>query len=354
MKIAQVAPLIESVPPALYGGTERVVSYLTEELVKQGHEVTLFASGDSVTSAELAACSPKALRLSPECGEPLGWHLIQMETVIQRASKFDVIHFHNDYLHFPMSKRMRTPHITTLHGRLDLPELPFVHKMFPGVPLISISNAHRLPLPDVNWRATIYHGLPEAYLQAEDEPPEYLMFLGRISPEKRVDRAIEIALAAELPLIIAAKVDTVDQQYFDQQIAPMLDHPLIKVVGEVGETEKRELFKKAYALLFPIDWPEPFGLVMVEAMACGVPVIAFPCGSVPEIVEHGKTGYIVDNIADAVAGIRAISRIKRNECRDVFRLRFTASRMAADYVREYKRLIHAANRPTEDLELTEA
>ena len=317
-----------------------MVHYLTEELVKQGHQVTLFATGDSVTSAELIACCPMALRRAPHLGDQLGWHLIEMEMVLQRAHEFDVIHFHIDYLHFPMSRRMQTPHLTTLHGRLDLPQLPPVYRVFPDVPVVSISNAHRAPLPHLNWRATIYHGFPEACLQAEDEKPEYLVFLGRISPEKRADRAIEIAVKSGIPLIIAAKVDSADQEYFEQEIAPKLDHPLISFIGEVGDTEKRELFKKAHALLFPIDWPEPFGLVMVEAMGCGVPVIAFPCGSVPEIVEHGKTGYIVESIEDAVAAVRTLGAIRRDDCRDAFRQRFTAARMASEYVREYQRLIN--------------
>ena len=354
VKIAQVAPLIESVPPKLYGGTERVVYHLTEELVKQGHQVTLFATGDSMTSAELVACAPQALRRASELGDPLGWHLVQMEMVLQRAHEFDVIHFHNDYLHFPMSRRMQTPHLTTLHGRLDLPQLPAVYRVFGDVPVVSISNAHRKPLPHLNWRATIYHGFPETCLQTEDAKPEHLVFLGRISPEKRADRAIEIALKAEIPLIIAAKVDAADTEYFNQEIAPKLDHPLIRFIGEVGDAEKRALFKKAHALLFPIDWPEPFGLVMVEAMGCGCPVVAFPCGSVPEIVEHGKTGYIVNSIPDAVAAVRALPAIKREDCRDAFRRRFTAARMAAEYVREYERLIQPQPPRLAKLELTGA
>ena len=339
MKIAQVAPLVESVPPKLYGGTERVVYYLTEELVKQGHQVTLFATGDSVTSAELAACCPKALRPAPELGDPMGWHLVQMEMVLRRAHEFDVIHFHNDYLHFPMSRRMGTPHLTTLHGRLDLPQLSAVYRVFPEVPVVSISNAHRAPLPHLNWRATIYHGFPETCMQIEDGEPEYLLFLGRISPEKRADRAIEIALKANIALIIAAKIDAADTEYFELEIAPMLDHPLVNFIGEVGDAEKRKLFRNAHALLFPIDWPEPFGLVMVEAMGCGCPVIAFPCGSVPEIVEHGKTGYIVNSIPEAVAAVEALPAIRRDDCREAFRQRFTAARMASEYVREYQRLL---------------
>lgn len=353
MKIAQVAPLLESVPPKRYGGTERVVSYLTEELVKQGHQVTLFASADSETSAQLVPCAPEALRAA-DCAHPLAWDLIQMEEVISRADQFDIVHFHNDYVHFPISPRMRTPHITTLHGRLDLPELPFVYQAFPDVPLVSISDSQRTPLPHLRWQATIYHGLPDSWLQAEDEEPEHLLCLGRVSPEKGVDRAIQISIAAELPLIIAAKIDAKDQEHFDQDIAPKLDHPLIKFIGEVGDADKRELFKRTRALLFPINWPEPFGLVMVEAMACGVPVIAFRHGSIPEIIEHGKTGFIVDNIAEAVQALRYIRNLKRDDCRQAFRRRFTASRMAKEYVREYERLIRGTEQRTEDLELTKA
>jgi glycosyltransferase involved in cell wall biosynthesis len=353
VKIAQVAPLIESVPPKRYGGTERVVSYLTEELVKQGHEVTLFATEDSITSAQLIASCPRALR-SMGCTHSLAWDIIQMEHVIRSAADFDIVHFHNDYLHFPITRRMRTPHVTTLHGRLDLPELPFIYETFPDVPLVSISDAQRTPLPEAQWQATIYHGLPEDWQQTEDLPAEYLLFLGRISPEKGADRAIQIAIEAESPLVMAAKIDPVDQAYFEGEIAPMLNHPLITFIGEVGDTEKRELFKKAEALLFPINWPEPFGLVMIEAMACGVPIIAFRNGSVPEIVEHGKTGFVVANLQQAIEAIRTVRLLKRSDCRQAFLDRFTASRMASEYVREYKRLIHTADGPAEENELMKA
>jgi glycosyltransferase involved in cell wall biosynthesis len=354
VKIAQVAPLIESVPPGQYGGTERVVSYLTEELIKQGHDVTLFASGDSETEAELVACCPKALRRCPGCLDPLAWHILQMEKVMRRAEEFDVIHFHNDYLHFPLSSRMQTPHITTLHGRLDLPILPVVHEAFPNVPLVSISDAQRIPLPEVNWRATVYHGLPNACFLNQDDQTEHLTFLGRISPEKGLDRAIEIALAVELPLVIAAKIDRVDQEYFDSKIAKLLDHPLITFIGEVEEAEKPELFKKTHALLFPINWPEPFGLVMIEAMARGVPVIAFERGSVPEVIDHGKTGFVVNTVEEAVAAVGAIPAIKRSECREIALRRFNVSRMANEYVREYQRLVDREDRPSEEFELTSA
>ena len=353
MRIAQVAPLVESVPPKRYGGTERVVSYLTEELVAQGHEVTLFATEDSITSARLVASCPRALR-GLGSTRSLAWDILQMERVIGRASEFDIVHFHNDFLHFPISPRMRTPHITTLHGRLDLPELQLVYETFRDVPLISISDAQRTPLPKAKWQATVYHGLPESWHQSEDLPAEYLLFLGRISPEKGVDRAIQIAVEAESPLVIAAKIDPLDQIYFDREIAPLLRHPLVNFIGEVGEAEKSELFKKAQALLFPINWPEPFGLVMIEAMACGVPIIGFLNGSVPEIVEHGKTGFVVESVPQAVEAVRSVRLLKRNDCRQAFLDRFTASRMAAEYVREYKRLVHASDGPVEDLALTKA
>jgi glycosyltransferase involved in cell wall biosynthesis len=347
VKIAQVAPLAERVPPVTYGGTERIVSFLTEELVKMGHEVTLFASGDSVTSAELVPCCGQSLRTDKRCRDPLAWHMIQLEAVARRCDAFDVIHYHVDYLHFPLSTRMPTPHVTTLHGRLDLPELPFIHRTFPGVPLISISNSQRIFLPDLNWQATVYHGLPENWAGLDESTPEHLTFLGRISPEKRVDRAIEIAIHADMPLVIAAKVDNADQEYFDELIAPMLDHPLVSYIGEVGDDEKKELLRRTTALLFPIDWPEPFGLVMIEAMACGVPVIAFRCGSVPEVIHHGVTGFIVDSMDEAKSAIRRIDEISRDRCRETFKKRFVSSRMAADYVKAYERLMRGQS-PEDD------
>jgi glycosyltransferase involved in cell wall biosynthesis len=331
--------LTERVPPIGYGGTERIVYYLTEALVDLGHEVTLFASGDSQTSARLVPCCREALRLDKYCQDPLAWHLIEMEAVAREAASFDVIHYHVDYLHFPISSRMPIPHLTTLHGRLDLPELPYVHRMFPGMPLISISNSQRTPLPDLNWRATIYHGLPDNWGEVPNGEGEHLTFLGRISPEKRVDRAIEIAIQSNEKLIIAAKVDRVDREYFDRDIVPLLDNPLISFIGEVGDDEKRALFKKTKALLFPIDWPEPFGLVMIEAMACGVPVIAFRAGSVPEVIDPGVTGFVVDSVEEAIAALKLIPQIDRRQCRMRFCKRFRASRMAEDYVAEYQRLI---------------
>jgi glycosyltransferase involved in cell wall biosynthesis len=342
--------LTETVPPKLYGGTERVVSFLTEALVEMGHDVTLFASGDSVTSAKLVPCCPRALRFDPQCKDPLAWHVIEVEAVARLAESFDIIHYHVDYLHFPVSTRLRTPHVTTLHGRLDLPELPMVHRMFPGVPLISISDAQRTPLPDLNWRATIYHGLPGdwAYGQNGSEP-EHLTFLGRISPEKRVDQAIEIAIRSQQRLVIAAKIDKLDQDYFSETIKPLLDHPLVHFIGEVDDDEKKALLRNTTALLFPIDWPEPFGIVLIEAMACGVPVIAFPAGSVPEIIESGVTGFLVNGVEEAVEALERIREINRDRCRAEFARRFRSTRMAADYVAEYKRLIQGQDSHPSDL-----
>jgi glycosyltransferase involved in cell wall biosynthesis len=335
VRIAQVAPLYESTPPRFYGGTERVVSYLTEELVRQGHQVTLFASGDSVTAAELIAPCQRALRLNPDCRDPLAYHMIMLDEVYRRAEEFDIIHFHVDYLHFPISTRMRTPHLTTLHGRLDLPELADVYRQFPEVPLISISDAQRRPLWWANWRATISHGLPGDLYSPETGPGNYLAFIGRISPEKRVDRAIEISKRVGLPIRIAAKVDKVDAEYFERKIKPLLHHPLVEFVGEIGERQKQELLGGACALLFPIDWPEPFGLVMIEALACGTPVIAFRNGSVPEIIEEGTTGFVVTSVEQAVDAVRRVESLCRMDCRRSFEKRFTASRMAGNYVAQY-------------------
>lgn len=341
MRIAQVAPLIESVPPTTYGGTERVVSFLTEELIRQGHDVTLFASGDSRTRAKLIPCCAQALRADPECRDPLALHLIEAEEVARLADSFDVIHYHADYLHFPTASRVSTPHLTTLHGRLDLPQLPTIHQTFPGMPLVSISDAQRSPLPAANWRATIYHGLPGQEANPIAPKGSYLAFLGRISPEKRADRAIEIAIRANQRLIIAAKVDRADEVYFRDVVQPMLSHPLVTFIGEVNEPQKRELLRDASALLFPIDWPEPFGLVMIEAMAHGVPVVAFRSGSVPEIVTPGVTGFIVDNMDQAIEAVLNLGSIDRKGCHREFLRRFTVSRMAREYVAEYERLIRA-------------
>lgn len=339
MRIAQVAPLYESVPPQQYGGSERVVSYLTEELVRQGHEVTLFASGDSVTEAHLIPCSRNSLRTDPNCVDPIACHFAMLEEVYNRASQFDVIHFHVDYLHFPVSSRKRFPHLTTLHGRLDLPDLAPLYEQFRNEPLVSISTAQRKPLAWANWIETVHHGLPETLYQCYPEPGQYLAFVGRISPEKRVDRAIEIAQRVGLPLKIAAKVARTDREYFYEQIEPLLHHPLIEFVGEIGEAEKNAFLGNAQALLFPIDWPEPFGLVMIEAMACGVPVIAWRHGSVPEIIDEGVTGFIVDDLDAAVRAVQRVSQLSRTQCRQVFETRFSARRMCHDYLHIYRQLL---------------
>jgi glycosyltransferase involved in cell wall biosynthesis len=342
MRIAQVSPLYESVPPKYYGGTERVVSYLTEELVHQGHDVTLFASGDSITRARLVPGSPVSLRLDPTSIDQLAHHIVMLESVLKRAHEFDVIHFHVDYLHFPMSRRLETPQLTTLHGRLDLPDLLPVYREFPEMPVVSISNSQREPIPGAGWAGTVYHGLPANLYSFREAPGQYLAFLGRISPEKRVDRAIRIACELGIPLKIAAKVDAVDREYFKESIEPLLAEPGIEYIGEVGEREKDELLGHAMALLFPIDWPEPFGLVLIEALACGTPVVAYRRGSVPELLEDGVTGFLVDSLDDAVRAVERVPTLSRRRCRDAFDARFTASRMAADYVRLYQDVRKAA------------
>jgi glycosyltransferase involved in cell wall biosynthesis len=336
MRIAQVAPLYESVPPKLYGGTERVVSYLTEALVRQGHDVTLFASGDSSTSARLVASCRKSLRLDPNCCDTVAPHFVMLEEVARRAAEFDVIHFHVDYLHFPFSRRHPVPHVTTLHGRLDISELVSLYREYVETPLISISNAQRVPLGSANWRATVYHGLPSDLLRPGTGRGGYLAFLGRISPEKGPERAIAIARSAGIPLKIAAKVDQADRAYFETVIRPMIHGPLVDFVGEIGEAEKQEFLGEALALLFPIDWPEPFGLVMIESLACGTPVIAFRRGSVPEVLDAGVTGFVVDDVREAVAAVTRLSELRRSTCRAVFDRRFTAARMAEDYVTVYQ------------------
>jgi glycosyltransferase involved in cell wall biosynthesis len=339
MRIAQVAPLYESVPPRYYGGTERVVSYLTEELVRQGHEVTLFASGDSVTKARLVPACRRSLRLDKRCVDQMAHHLAMLERVFARAADFDIVHFHVDYMHFPLSRRDPITHVTTLHGRLDIPDLVPLYQEFREMPVISISNGQRQPLPWANWQATVYHGLPADRYRFRAEPGSYLAFLGRISPEKRVDRAIEIAKQVGMPLKIAAKIDRVDKDYFDAVIAPLLRNSLVEFVGEIGEREKDEFLGNAYVLLFPIDWPEPFGLVMIEAMACGTPVVAYRGGAVPELVEHGHNGFVVERLEDAVEAVRHLAQLSRKRCREVFEQRFTARRMAHDYVQQFERLI---------------
>jgi glycosyltransferase involved in cell wall biosynthesis len=339
MRIAQVSPLYESVPPQSYGGTERVVSYLTEELVAQGHDVTLFASGDSVTRAELVPVTGRSLRLSNSCIDQLAHHILMLESVARRADEFDVIHYHIDYLHFPLSRRLEARQLTTLHGRLDIADLQPVYREFPEMPVVSISDAQRQPLPWANWIDTVYHGLPANLYSFGEGSGGYLVFLGRISPEKRVDRAIRTAERVGLPLKIAAKIDPTDREYFDRAIKPMMQTPIVEYLGEVNDREKNELLAGARALLFPIDWPEPFGLAMIEALACGTPVIASPCGSVPEIVEDGATGFIVDSLEGAVRAVERVDSISRRACRETFEARFTADRMARDYGALYERLV---------------
>jgi glycosyltransferase involved in cell wall biosynthesis len=343
MKIAQVAPLMESVPPRLYGGTERIVSYITEELVEQGHDVTLFASGDSITSARLVSPCAQALRLNPDAVDALPLHFLQLEQVFARLAQFDVIHFHTDYLHFPVSRRHRFPHVTTLHGRLDIPELGLLYDCYRDEPVVSISDNQRRPLPQARWMATVHHGLPPENFpwteRAADGESRYLAFLGRISPEKRVDVAIEIARRTGMRLKIAAKIDRADREYFDATIAPLLAHAHVEFIGEIGEEEKATFLGGAHALLFPIDWEEPFGLVMIEAMACGTPVIAFRRGSVPEVIDDGVTGFIVDSLDDAVAATARVPELSRRACRQTFDRRFTSVRMAADYMAVYRRLL---------------
>ncbi len=351
MKIAQVAPLYERVPPEQYGGTERVVSYLTEELVEWGHEVTLFASGDSITNAELVACCPRSLRTDPGCLDPLVHHYLMLEKVFNLASQFDLIHFHVDYLHFPLSRRSEVSQLSTLHGRLDLPDLAPLYRQFHDMPLVSISDAQRRPIPSAQWLGTVYHGLPEDLFKFHEAPGKYLAFLGRISPEKRVDRAIEIARRVGLPLKIAAKVDKVDQEYFEAAIKPMLDPSLVEFVGEIGGKAKEEFLGNAFALLFPIDWPEPFGLVMIEAMACGTPVIAWPHGSVPEIMEDGVTGFVVREMEEAARAVENLAGFDRRRCREVFEQRFTVTRMAEDYINVYEQLLEKG--PTIEFDVEE-
>jgi glycosyltransferase involved in cell wall biosynthesis len=339
MHIGQIAPLFESVPPKEYGGTERIVSYLTEELVRQGHDVTLFASGDSLTAARLVPGCERSLRLNEESIDHLAHHILMLEQVAKRGGDFDVLHFHLDYMHFPISRRRPTPHVTTLHGRLDIPDLIPLYREFDDVPLVSISDSQREPLPDASWVATVYHGLPSDLYRFKPEAGSYLAFLGRISPEKGVDRAIELAQRAGMPLKIAAKVDNADKEYFDRVIEPLLGHSLVEFVGEIGDREKNEFLGNAYALLFLIDWPEPFGLVMIEAMACGTPVIAFRRGSVPEVLEDGSSGFIVDDMDQAVEAIPRVTELGRRSCREAFERRFTAERMTIDYLKVYERLI---------------
>jgi len=332
---------MESVPPRFYGGTERVVSYLTEELVEQGHEVTLFASGDSKTRAELRAVCPRALRLA-QCASPLPYHVLLVDRVFREAHRFDVLHFHCDFLHFPMSRlHPRTAVLTTLHGRLDFPELVPLYRGFQDMPLVSISDSQRAPLPWVRWIGTVQHGLPRDRFHLSPEPDDYLAFLGRVSPEKGIEQAIEIARRSGRTLRIAAKVDPADRVYFESVVRPLLETPGVEFIGEIGEHHKQAFLGGARALLFPIDWEEPFGLVMIEAMACGTPVLAFRRGSVPEVIEPGISGVIVDDVEEAVAAIEVVERMDRATCRQAFEERFQVEMMARRYLSLYDRILSA-------------
>jgi glycosyltransferase involved in cell wall biosynthesis len=341
MKIAQVAPLSEAVPPKMYGGTERVVAYLTDALVELGHDVTLFASGDSATKATLSPIWPRALRLDPDVKDYFVPMFMQLEMVARRAHEFDVIHCHLDYFSYPLLRRLATPFITTLHGRLDLPELPALYKLFGDIPVVSISNSQRLPLPEANYVETVLHGLPQNLLSKGEGRGGYLAFLGRISPEKAPDAAIRIAARAGIPLKIAAKVDRVDQEYFKTTIEPLLGQGDVEFIGEIREDQKQEFLGNAAGLVFPIAWREPFGLVMIEAMACGTPVIAFENGSVPEVLKDAVTGFIVQSEDEALKAVRRLGTLDRARIRGEFERRFTAHRMAQDYLKLYVRLAQA-------------
>jgi glycosyltransferase involved in cell wall biosynthesis len=343
VRIAQVAPLNERVPPPLYGGTERVVSYLTEALVRLGHDVTLFASGDSETHARLVAACPRALWRDPDVRETLPHHVRLMELVVGEAGRFDVIHFHTDYVQFPLVRRHRFASVTTLHGLVHPHDLRALFEEYRDVPLVSISHNQRSPLPDANWAGTVHHGLPRDAFTFRAERGGYLVYLGRMSPEKRVDRAIEIARRAGLPLKIAAKIYPEERHYFDDTLQPLIEaaKPLVEFIGEIDDRGRNDLLGGAAAFLFPIEWPEPFGLVMIEALACGTPVIAWRRGSVPEVVEDGVTGYVVESIEEALAAVGRVDRLSRARCREAFETRFDAERMARDYLDVYRRVIAA-------------
>jgi glycosyltransferase involved in cell wall biosynthesis len=340
MKIAQISPLIESVPPRYYGGTERVVSYLTEELVRQGHDVTLFASGDSATAADLVSCASTALRLDPNVKEQVPYYMLMVDRVRRLADEFDILHFHIDYFQFPLFRDLAGRTLTTLHGRQDISDLKTLYAAFPELPLVSISDAQRRPVANANFVGTVYHGLPTDLLKANlGSTGDYVAFLGRFSPEKRPDRAIRIALAAGVPLKMAAKVDKADRDYFEAEIKPLLNQPGVEYIGEINERQKASFLGNARALLFPIDWPEPFGMVMIEAMACGTPVLAFRNGSVPEVIDDGLSGYIVDSEEEAVSVLQQTITMDRRRVRRRFEERFSAARMAADYVALYEKLL---------------
>jgi glycosyltransferase involved in cell wall biosynthesis len=342
MRIAQIAPLTEAIPPKLYGGTERVVSWLTEELVALGHDVTLFASGDSLTSAQLEAGWPRALRLDGNIRDANALHMAMLEKVRRRSRDFDMLHFHLDYYPFSLFMRQATPFLTTLHGRLDLPEHQLVFKTFSSAPLVSISNSQRKPVPNAGWVRTIHHGLPERSLVPRQVKPSYFAFLGRISPEKAADAAIRIAQQCGVPIKLAAKVDKVDTEYFESEIRPLLDSADVEFVGEISDAEKSDFLSGAICLLAPASWPEPFGLVLIEAMACGCPVIAYKAGAIPEVIDEGVTGFVVEDEPGAIEAVGKLSRLSRPDIRKVFERRFTARRMANDYLAVYRDLIEAA------------
>jgi glycosyltransferase involved in cell wall biosynthesis len=346
VRIAQIAPLVESVPPKLYGGTERIVSYLTDELVRCGHEVTLFASADSVSAARLVSCAPRALRLDHTIRDPIPYYLLMLNRVQQQVDDFDILHFHIDNLHFPLFRRSAARTVTTLHGRQDLADLKPLYVEFTDMPLVSISNSQRMPVASANFVATVYHGIPTDFYQPVFEPRGgYLAFIGRVSPEKGVDNAIEIARAIGIPLKIAAKVDKTDEEYFRERIAPLLEQPGVDFIGEISEREKSAFLGEARALLFPIVWPEPFGLALIEAMACGTPVLAFRNGAVEELVDEGVTGLIADSIEDAIRKLPHLMTLDRHAVRRRFEVRFSVARMAKDYIALYRKLCGA---PLED------
>jgi len=354
MKIAQIAPLVESVPPRFYGGTERIVSYLADELVRLGHEVTLFASGDSITNAHLVSCTPKALRLDANVRDPIPYYMLMLDRVRAAADDFDFLHFHIDQFHFPLFRPSAERTVTTLHGRQDLPDLKPLYIGFSDMPLVSISDAQRRPVPKANFVATIHHGIPKHLYEPTFKPRGgYVAFIGRISPEKRPDRAIELARTLGIPLKIAAKVDKADEVYFRDQIAPLLAQPGVEFIGEINESAKSEFLGEALALLFPIDWPEPFGLAMIEAMACGTPVLAFRHGSVPEVVDEGVTGLIVDSMDEAVRKLPHVLALDRRAVRRRFEQRFSATRMAKEYVQTYRSLLKGSQEVSQDSSMRE-
>ena len=338
MRIAQIAPLAESVPPKLYGGTERVVAWLIDELVELGHDITLFASGNSQTRAKLVPVWPYAFRLGRPRTDPVAVQAVLLETMAARAAEFDVIHCHIDWLALPLLTRSGVPFLTTMHGRLDIAGLPDVVRHFPEAPFVSISDNQRLPLPDARWLGTVYHGLPSQSLSPRFEPGSYLAFLGRLTKEKGPEEAMRIARDAGIPLRIAAKVPKGERGYFKEQLEPKIDGRDVQLTGEVNDKTKEEFLANAAALLFPIDWPEPFGLVMIEAMACGTPVIAYRHGSVPEVIDEGVTGFVVDSEEEAVRAVRRLGEIDRRQVRACFERRFTARRMATEYVALYEGL----------------